>query len=141
MYSGEVNIDQSDLSSFLLVAEDLKITGLTQKNLKQESMNHMEENINSGFGYKAKDTNNPTNKQTDDKVCTIERENMEYIDEDPKQEQELQTDQIKTELNVFDPLAEEKTETGTGSVDDFKDDLNSGKCWRTSIITKTLLTI
>ena len=139
MYSGEVNIDQSELSSFLLVAEDLKITGLTQKNLKQESMNQMEENVNSGFCYQAKVTNNPTNKQTDDKVCTIERENMEYIDEDPKQEQELQTDQIKTELNVFDPLAEEKTETG--SVDDFNDDLNSGICWRTSIITKTLLTI
>ena len=128
MYSGEVNIDQSELSSFLLVAEDLKITGLTQKNVKQESINQMEENINSD---QAKDTNNPTYKQTDDKVFTFERANMEYIDEDPKQEKELQSDQIKTELNVFDPLAEEKTEIGTGSGDDFEDDFNSGMYLRT----------
>ena len=137
MYSGEVNIDQSDLSSFLLVAEDLKITGLTQKNFKKESMNKMEENIYSDICYQAKDTNNPTNKQKDDKVCTIERAKMEHIDEHSKQEQELQTDQIKTELNVFDPLAEEKAETGTGSVDDLNDYFNPGICLR---ILRTLLT-
>ena len=35
MYHGEVNIAQEDLNSFLSVAEDLKVKGLTQKNEKQ----------------------------------------------------------------------------------------------------------
>jgi len=37
MYHGEVNIAQEDLNSFLSVAEDLKVKGLTQKNEKPKS--------------------------------------------------------------------------------------------------------
>merc|ERR1711909_266333 len=32
MYQGEVNVAQEDLNSFLAVAEDLKVKGLTQSN-------------------------------------------------------------------------------------------------------------
>ena len=35
MYSGEVNVSQEDLNSFLAVAEDLRVRGLTQ-NLAQK---------------------------------------------------------------------------------------------------------
>jgi len=35
MYHGEVNIAQEDLNSFLVVAEDLKVKGLTQNNTNQ----------------------------------------------------------------------------------------------------------
>ena len=37
MYHGEVNVAQEDLNSFLAVAEDLKVKGLTQKNESSES--------------------------------------------------------------------------------------------------------
>jgi hypothetical protein len=36
MYHGEVNISQDELNSFLEVAEDLKVKGLTQNNLNEE---------------------------------------------------------------------------------------------------------
>ena len=36
MYHGEVNVAQEDLNSFLSVAEDLRIKGLTQNSSKQE---------------------------------------------------------------------------------------------------------
>ena len=39
MYHGEVNVAQEELNSFLAVAEDLKIKGLTQNN-KEESSKH-----------------------------------------------------------------------------------------------------
>jgi len=35
MYHGEVNVAQEELNSFLAVAEDLQVKGLTQKNDKQ----------------------------------------------------------------------------------------------------------
>ena len=38
VYNGEVNIAQQDLSSFLVLAEDLKIKGLTQCQEKQRSL-------------------------------------------------------------------------------------------------------
>jgi hypothetical protein len=42
MYHGEVNVGQEELNSFLAVAEDLKIKGLTQ-NLPKESVNKRNE--------------------------------------------------------------------------------------------------
>ena len=36
MYHGEVNVGQEDLNSFLAVAEDLSVKGLTQKTKKEE---------------------------------------------------------------------------------------------------------
>ena len=36
MYQGEVNVAQEELNSFLAVAEDLKVKGLTQNNEKSE---------------------------------------------------------------------------------------------------------
>ena len=35
MYSGEVNVSQEDLNSFLAVAEDLRVRGLTQNLAKK----------------------------------------------------------------------------------------------------------
>merc|ERR1711979_56850 len=46
MYHGEVNIAQEDLNTFLTVAEDLKVKGLTQTN--------QETNSNAGGGEKLK---------------------------------------------------------------------------------------
>jgi hypothetical protein len=40
MYKGEVNVAQEDLNSFLSVAEDLKVKGLTQ-NATAEKSNHV----------------------------------------------------------------------------------------------------
>ena len=37
MYHGEVNVAQDELNSFLAVAEDLQVKGLTQSNTKDSS--------------------------------------------------------------------------------------------------------
>merc|ERR1712025_633624 len=42
MYHGEVNISQEDLNSFLAVAEDLKVKGLTQKQQGADRVNNYE---------------------------------------------------------------------------------------------------
>ena len=44
MYEGEVNIAQENLNSFLLVAEDLKVKGLTQSKSKPNARNEETEN-------------------------------------------------------------------------------------------------
>ena len=38
MYHGEVNVAQEDLNSFLAVAEDLKVKGLTENNAASRKM-------------------------------------------------------------------------------------------------------
>ena len=42
MYHGEVNIAQEDLTSFLAVAQDLKIKGLTQSSNSETTINNPE---------------------------------------------------------------------------------------------------
>ena len=43
MYHGEVNVAQEELNSFLAVAEDLQVKGLTQNNLENKTVGSREE--------------------------------------------------------------------------------------------------
>jgi len=45
MYHGEVNVAQEELNSFLAVAEDLKVKGLTQNNAENKSQSHHQSEI------------------------------------------------------------------------------------------------
>jgi len=94
MYSGEVYVAQADLNLFLLVAEDLKINGLSHKNVKQEHRSNLSDN---SFN----EPNQPTNQ-----LEAVE-ENTEYIDDDRTGEEPAFV-QLKTELDELDPLTEGK---------------------------------
>ena len=47
MYHGEVNVAQEELNSFLAVAEELRVKGLTQNNQSAAAANRIKENYNS----------------------------------------------------------------------------------------------
>ena len=88
MYHGEVNIAQEDLSSFLAVAQDLKVKGLTQPPTPASSTptpgHKTQKRSNSGSRAVASANNNPEtpNSKLSNKINELKHELLESDDDD-----------------------------------------------------------
>jgi len=101
MYQGEVNVAQEDLNSFLAVAEDLKVKGLTQSN-SDSSVDHSKQ---SGF-------NHPSTHQlpTEKKQPQMKRHHLDSLSQRNTSDNVTNNDDIqeilpiKSEPTIHHPL-------------------------------------
>eukprot|EP00092_Neocalanus_flemingeri_P018398 GFUD01019911.1.p1 GENE.GFUD01019911.1~~GFUD01019911.1.p1 ORF type:complete len:240 (-),score=51.76 GFUD01019911.1:310-939(-) len=113
MYSGEVSVGHAELNSFLLVAEDLKVNGLSQNILNKQHQNKWSDKTKlSSTSCSANNSNKPANQHLKSDQDEAGEENT-----GDQTGEQLNCDQIKAEPNELDPLTERK--------DDF-DDLSQG---------------
>ena len=107
MYHGEVNVAQDDLNSFLALAEDLKIKGLTQNN----STNQDQENVKKDHIREASPPPNPRIRKPPDLSETSTPQKRLKIGHPPKPVQTKQeVDYDEVYVQVATPV---KFEPGT----------------------------
>ena len=90
MYHGEVNIAQEDLSSFLAVAQDLKVKGLTQPPSSSTPTPAHKTHKRSNSGAVASANNNPEtpNSKLNNKINELKHELLESDDDNANDEKE-----------------------------------------------------
>ena len=92
MYHGEVNIAQEDLSSFLAVAQDLKVKGLTQPPASSTPTpgHKTHKRSHSGPRAVASANNNPEspNNKLSNKIHELKHELLESDDDNANDEKE-----------------------------------------------------
>ena len=102
MYHGEVNVAQEELNSFLAVAEDLQVKGLTQNNQTQPRQNPKEKRPTPHASAPPSSPMLPTEPSTikhQPRVRqTYEQTPTETVQ--PKRETQVLTQQIKTEAPI-----------------------------------------
>jgi hypothetical protein len=120
MYMGEVNVAQEELNSFLSVAEELKVKGLTQgnsgpKSSNENTVNHTKKELNKRDKSMKSQVQNPTRRQIyqkDDSCYEIQ----EYIpvktepNEPPiTQPEYTATQEYSTQENQAEPILVQQT--------------------------------
>jgi len=93
MYQGEVNVAQEDLNSFLSVAEELKVKGLTQSNSKPSSPPLAKARLRDP--PRASSPPPPKRARTSNNIPTVNNKNKSFEDNDI--EEILPTPSVKTE--------------------------------------------
>ena len=102
MYHGEVNVAQEDLNSFLAVAEDLKVKGLTQNQTQTENpskeSHHTSKRPNIGDNHSEKQStstknqlrpeNNAVNNSEIEEIVPVKSEPAEHITSQPTMHQQ-----------------------------------------------------
>jgi len=120
MYQGEVNVAQSQLNSFLMIAEDLKVKGLTQdgKNKPQP-----ESRPKKAEKRPSPDASIPAHKPT--KVQKIERTPVAYSS-DPisithQQQQQIKVEEVPVVDIEEEPSHNQQVEAYTEEYDEYDD--------------------
>jgi len=120
MYQGEVNVAQSQLNSFLMIAEDLKVKGLTQdgKNKPQP-----ESRPKKSEKRPSPDASIPAHKPT--KVQKIERTPVAYSS-DPisithQQQQQIKVEEVPVVDIEEEPSHNQQVEAYTEEYDEYDD--------------------
>ena len=90
MYLGEVNVAQEELNSFLSVAEELKVKGLTQgnsgpKSSNENKVNHTKKELNQRDKNLKSDIQNPTRKQAYQKDDSYEIQEAIPVKTEPEE--------------------------------------------------------
>jgi len=102
MYHGEVSVAQEELNSFLAVAEDLRVKGLTQNNQNNENLPKKSSISEPKIVNKDKPTIKLCNKEMKAKASLVKssfESSCSYIDKEEVQQVSL----IKTEPTDFPP--------------------------------------
>jgi len=95
MYHGEVNVAQDDLNSFLSVAEELQVKGLTQNKSADGNKEQLEANANKGgskIASKSASSSKPSSKSR-----AGEKSEYQSIVRDDEEIQEVAVSEIKKE--------------------------------------------
>jgi len=107
MYHGEVNVAQDDLNSFLSVAEELEVKGLTQNKSEDGNKEQLEANANKGgskIASKSVSSSKPSSKSR-----AGEKSEYQSIVRDDEEIQEVAVSEIKKEPQAVPLLSSNVT--------------------------------
>ena len=107
MYHGEVNVAQDDLNSFLSVAEELEVKGLTQNKSADGNKEQLEANANKGgskIASKSVSSSKPSSKSR-----AGEKSEYQSIVRDDEEIQEVAVSEIKKEPQAVPLLSSNVT--------------------------------
>jgi len=101
MYHGEVNVAQEELNSFLAVAEDLQVKGLTQNNQSQTQPTPIPAEKMTPYQPNVQPSPMPDHRTIKQQRVRPSHEQLASEPFQPKREIQMQTPQIKTEAPII----------------------------------------